>query len=62
MTRAQANRILDAVRGGADYSERLITAALRETGDLDAGHQVMPWTLVEEWHALRAQPAEELAA
>jgi hypothetical protein len=36
--------------------------ASRETGDLDAGHQVMPWTLVEEWHALRSYPAEELAA
>lgn len=59
MTRAQAHRILDAVRDGVPYSEQLITAALRETGDLEASDVVTSW--VEEWNALRRQP-EEIAA
>jgi hypothetical protein len=59
VTRDQANRILDAVRDGVPHNERLITAALCETGDLDASHVVTCW--VEEWKALRA-PSEEMAA
>jgi hypothetical protein len=34
MTHAQAVKILDAVRGGADYPEKIISMALELTGDL----------------------------
>jgi hypothetical protein len=34
MTRAEAHRLLDAVRGGENLSEAAITLALRLTGDL----------------------------
>ena len=35
MTHEQATQILNAVRGGANYPESVINAALRLTGDLD---------------------------
>lgn len=35
MTRTEARFVLDDARAGADVSRRLITAALRASGDLD---------------------------
>ena len=35
MTISMAKMILDRVRDGADYPERLITEALKATGDLE---------------------------
>lgn len=62
MTRAEGNRILDAVRGGAQASEALITLALAATGDAGPCEYVTVSTFVEEWQLLRAPAREEVSA
>jgi len=43
MTRAEAHAVLDAARDGAPVRTRLITAALRATGDLIPERRRLWW-------------------
>lgn len=66
MTRAEAHAMLNAARDGLEVSRASITAALRETGDIDWGQVVREHRAVGSWERLMVpsmlRPAEPFDA
>lgn len=56
MTRTEAHALLNATKEGAVVSEALITAALRETGDIDCAQVIRAHSAVGAWER-SAQPS-----